>query len=108
VAELVTHKGEVVYYPKVDRKGNLLLKDGRQQPDVRRPLVVYKPSDILLMFLLRALRPALYRENVTRRNTAPDDIAERLRAGRERVAAARRAAEADGQQPPPCYLDLPS
>lgn len=49
---------------------------------------IRKYSDVLLMFLLKALRPDKYRENVNVNHSGEVNITERLRTGRERALQA--------------------
>ena len=51
-------------------------------------------SDTLLMFLMKGWMPEEFRDNVRAERKSPNDLAERLAAGRARVAAGR-AAEAE-------------
>ncbi len=58
-------------------------------------------SDTLLMFLMKAAMPEKYRDNVRAKSTTPNDLAERVAAGRARAAAAFRAAEAERRDAAP-------
>ena len=56
-----------------------------------QPLTVRKYSDNLLMFLAKAVMPEKYRENLhIEGKVSSEALAERLAAGRARVAAARK------------------
>lgn len=90
VEEPVIYQGALCYEPLRDKDGRPVLDDEGHVKFGSRPLTVRKPSDVLLMFLLKGLKPQTYRDNVTVEHTASAEVIRALQAGRERVAAAGR------------------
>jgi len=89
---------EVEIEPAVlDRKGRVIQPARTEWRDKEgaRPLGIWRKSDRLLMFWLRAWKPERYRTNAALELTGPDggpiEIVERLNAGRARIAALKDA-----------------
>ena len=91
IDEPVIYQGKLSYLPMVDVKTGEVLRDeaGRLRPS-DQPLTVRKYSDNLLMFLAKAVMPEKYRDSVHIEGKVNSEaLAERLAAGRARVAAAK-------------------
>lgn len=56
---------------------------------VKRPLTIKRKSDILLMFLAKAKRPNIYRENAKLELDLGDSLIEVLKKGRKRLSEER-------------------
>jgi hypothetical protein len=68
----VMYKGQPCYDVKRDANGEPIRdKDGRFELDMRKPLVIREYSDVLLMFMLKGLRPDKYRDNWKGEITGP-------------------------------------
>ena len=71
VAEPVIYQGQLCFEPLRDRQGKLQ-RDPNGFPKLSNvPLVVYKKSDNLLMFLLKSKRPEVYRDHAKVEHTGP-------------------------------------
>lgn len=87
--EPVIYKGQLCFEPLRDRNGNIV-RDETGLPKLSKiPLTIRKRNDVAAFFLLKALRPEKYRENVKIDHAAPLNLVERLKEGRERVAKMR-------------------
>jgi hypothetical protein len=81
----------------LDRKGRVIKPARTELRDIpgAKPLGIYRPSDKLLIFLLRALKPETYRQSAAIELSGSDrgsiEIVERLNAARARMR--RLAAE---------------
>ena len=71
VEEPVIYQGRLQYEAKRDRYGRELKTADGQVIYSTTPLTVRKPSDILLMFLLKSKRPQVYRDNASVELAAP-------------------------------------
>jgi hypothetical protein len=89
-------QGEVEIEPAVlDRKGRVIQRARTEWGDKpgARPFGIWRKSDRLLMFYLRAWKPERYRESAALELSGPDggpmEIVKRLNAGRARMAKAK-------------------
>lgn len=89
-AEPVIWHGELMFAPARDKQtGEVLRNDDGAILMTDEPLTIRKPSDVLLMFLLKSLRPDKYRDNVKLEHSGDlTVITERLQAGRRRLQEA--------------------
>jgi hypothetical protein len=71
VEEPVIYQGQLQFEPKRDRYGRTVKDLEGKVVYSTTPLTVRKPSDILLMFLLKAKRPDVYRDNAAVQMTGP-------------------------------------
>ena len=72
VAEPVIYQGELCFdYARDSKTGAVLLNDEGRPIRSEQPLVIWKKSDNLAMFLLKAARPERYRDNATVEHTGP-------------------------------------
>jgi len=88
VAEPVIYQGSLCFEPLRDKSGKIK-RDPKTKEVLfsKKPLVVYKKSDILLMFLLKAAKPDTYRENSkVELSGSVNLVVDRLLAGRQRLA----------------------
>lgn len=93
IQEPVVYQGELTWLPKFE-KGKLVTDQMGRPVRTNVPLTIRKYSDNLLMFRTKALMPDKYREQVNVSGSLTVDITSKLMAGRERVAQARREAQA--------------
>lgn len=63
--ELVMYQGQVVREPRRTETGELLIGRGGKPVLSKRPMTRKIPSDVLAMFLLKAKRPTIYRDNAS-------------------------------------------
>lgn len=119
VHEPVIYQGRLQFLPKFDRKTKTVKID----PTTKRPIIsdvpltVRKKSDVLLIFLLKALRPDKYRDNFKGEITTisragkidlsvlTDDEFEQLRALTEKAA---NAGSAGSGSPTPEPIEVPA
>ena len=86
IEEPVIYQGHLCFMPLLDADGQLV-RDAEGNPRYsKEPLTVRKRSDVAAFFLLKAKRPAIYREHQTIEHTGAIEIIDRLAAGRARVA----------------------
>lgn len=78
VREPVVYQGELCYEKVVDPETGEITRGSK-------PLVIRKYSDVLLIFLLKGLRPEKYRDNMHVSGSLQVNIAERLIAARQRL-----------------------
>ena len=66
VAEPVIYQGQLQFEPLRSKTTGQIRRDKKGNPLLSKtPLVVYKKSDVLLMFVLKSKRPERYRDNAT-------------------------------------------
>lgn len=65
VEEPVIYQGRLQYEPLRDKYGREVKDANGNVVYTNKPLTVRKPSDVLLMFLLKSKRPQIYRENTS-------------------------------------------
>jgi hypothetical protein len=63
VEEPVIYQGKLQYEPKRDKYGREVKDAHGDVVYSNKPLTVRKPSDLVLMFLLKSKRPLIYRDN---------------------------------------------
>ena len=68
------------------RDGSIKLTPGGNVKYSDKPVTVRRQNPIERMFLLKALKPEMYREHATVEHTGGIEIIDRLTAGRARVA----------------------
>ena len=72
VAEPVIYQGQLCFdYARDAKTGAVLLNDDGKPIVSEQPLVIWRRSDNLCMFLLKAARPERYRDNATVEHTGP-------------------------------------
>jgi hypothetical protein len=79
-------QGNFTYPPLRDKRGAILRDKKGEALLSDRPLCIRRKSDSVLMFLLRAWLPKIYRERVDHEVSGSLNIVHRLQAGRDRLA----------------------
>ena len=70
IQEPVIYQGELTFLPKFNRNGEMVMKNGKPVlSDI--PLTIRKPSDTLLIFLLKGAKPDKYRDNAKIEHSGP-------------------------------------
>lgn len=74
VEEPVVYQGRLQYEPLRDKYGREVKDANGNVVYTNKPLTVRKPSDILLMFMLKSKRPAIYRDNSSMELSGPGGV----------------------------------
>jgi hypothetical protein len=96
--EPVIYQGQLCFEPLRDRNGDIVRDETGLPKPSKIPLTIRKRSDVAAFFLLKALRPEKYRENVNIDHTGSLNLVERLKAGRARLAKLEEERAAREQQ----------
>ena len=91
IEEPVIYQGQLCFEPLRNADGSYKRTAGGEIRYSKKPLTIRKRNDVAAFFLLKALKPDVYREHSTVEHTGSVEIVERLAAGRARVAKARQA-----------------
>ena len=89
IEEPVIYQGQVCYEPKRNADGSFRRNAAGDIIYSEKPLTIRKRNDVAAFFLLKALKPNVYREHSTVEHTGSIEIIDRLAAGRARIAKAK-------------------
>ena len=87
--EPIVYQGQIQYEPMRNKDGSIKLTLAGNVRYTDKPVTVRRQNPIERMFLLKALKPEMYREHATVEHTGGIEIIDRLTAGRARVAKAQ-------------------
>ena len=84
--EPVIYQGKLCFEPLRDRNGEIVLDETGLPKSSKIPLTIRKRNDVAAFFLLKALKPEKYRENVQVEHSGGVNLVELLAEGRARLA----------------------